>query len=159
MRQYSDAALFMDGSGGFGQRHQHGNRLPDPQRQDMPLSAGNFDTRHNVKGILCAPFAGPQTRVQGVMIGDGDDIQMAQPGNMVQNLLHGGKAIAGGGVHVEICLTHNLPVCSITLVSIRKIVFLILTPTRCARFPSPCMEREGRTEGSEGVRMNLRTGS
>lgn len=47
-------------------------------------------------------FIRPQTRVQHVMVGDGDNIQPLLIGNKIENVAYVGNAVARGSVHVQI---------------------------------------------------------
>ena len=100
VRQNSDAAPVMDGARGLGQRHATRNRPSHPQREDMPIAAGNLDTGDNVERVIVTAFIGPQAGIHHVVVGDGDDIERCVLGYVFQHCVYWGKAIAGGGVDV-----------------------------------------------------------
>ncbi len=108
MCQNSEAALFMNRGDGFSYRHAFGNGLGNPQTDDMPAARGDFHTGDNIERVAITLLISPQTGIQHIVIGDGDDVQITPVGNALQNLSSGCEAIAGTGVHVNIGTTSEL---------------------------------------------------
>jgi hypothetical protein len=100
MRDHRQPALFVNGSSGLCQREAGWDRLSHPQREDVAVGAGHFYARHNLKRILSLLGAGPQAGFDAVMVGDGDHIELAVLGGVIEHLAGAGESIAQIGVHV-----------------------------------------------------------
>lgn len=100
------AALLVDGGDCIFECHAFGDGACDPQREDMAFGAGDFHAGDDVEGIVVAVFVCPQAGVHRVVVGDGDDIERSHAGDVVKDFFDGVKAIAGGGVHVNVGETH-----------------------------------------------------
>ena len=111
VRQNRHAILIVNGGCGIFQGHIRRDRMLHPQRQYVPVAAADFETRHNIKGILVAVSISPQAGINDIVIGDGDDIQMGMFGDVVEHLVNGRKAVAIRRVDVHICHTCPLLVC------------------------------------------------
>lgn len=66
----------------------------------MAFGGGHFDAGHDVERVGSALAVCPQTCLQTVMVGDGDDVEAAVFGGVIHHLAGGGNAIADGSMHV-----------------------------------------------------------
>jgi hypothetical protein len=90
VRKDGDTMLIMDGGDGFRKGQMGGNEFLYPEGEHMTLAGGDFHTGHDLKGIAALLAMRPQTALDDIMIGDGDDIQMIAAGDMIQKLLRRG---------------------------------------------------------------------
>ena len=68
----------------------------------MTIGAGHFHAGNNVKRICALLAVGPQARVDAVMIGDGDDVQVTPPRRVIKHLSRCRSAVTRRRVHVQI---------------------------------------------------------
>lgn len=74
----------------------------------MAVRAGNFNAGYDVERVLGTPLIGPQAGIEHIVIGDGDDIEHPLFSHVIQEFLHGCRAVTGGGMHVEIRFTQQI---------------------------------------------------
>ncbi len=68
----------------------------------MALGSRHFDAGDDVERVALALVAGPQAGVEYVVVGDGDHVQRAAAGDVVQHGARGRGAVAGAGVDVQV---------------------------------------------------------
>lgn len=102
MREDGNAPLLVDGCDRFRDREVHGDGLGHPQAEDVATVGGNFHPGDNIEGVAVTLAVSPQAGIQGVVVGNGNHIQVAAFSDIIQHLLGGGDAIAGVGMDVDI---------------------------------------------------------
>lgn len=104
--QDRDTAGLANGRHGVHQVHISGYGRCNPEREDMASAAGYLHTGDDVERVALFLFIGPKRRIEGIMVGDGDDIEMRLvAGDVVKQVADGACAVAGGGVHVQVGIT------------------------------------------------------
>jgi hypothetical protein len=68
----------------------------------MAFARRHFDAGDDVKRIVSPMRVSPQTRVQHIVIGDGNHVQTAPCFDVFQHLLHSCQTITRFGMHVDV---------------------------------------------------------
>lgn len=97
--QHSDTTSLVDRSDGIGKVHIATDRCRHPQRQDMPITAADFDSRDDLKRVTMLVVQCPQAGLQCVMVSDSDHVQVTSANSdVVQQGFNLECAIAGSRV-------------------------------------------------------------
>ncbi len=82
-----------------------GHRPLQKEAEQMPFAGADFLADDQLEAVvgLRHKVTGSQGAFQGVVIGDGNDIEISIALHMVQQLFRRAHSVAGGGVHVEVC--------------------------------------------------------
>ncbi len=99
-----DAALLMRQFNGVFNAQPWADAFLDEEGEQMPLAGADFFAHNHLKwrALLLGQFAGAQGALDGIVIGDGDDVKVCALTHKSQDVFNASQAVAVAAVHMEI---------------------------------------------------------